>query len=257
MLSILPREITDILFILLPITDKRNFLRCNREFNTKTKFMTLYENEFMLKIKQFYHYLPSDLSKLEKYTIEIIFDNYEHLMPDKYICKQNKLCTEGPFMYFYCAANKHMKLLKKLLEFDRKYANYMTDGTAYAGHLAVLQWARQNGCEWDSWTCGYAAKNGHLEMLQWARQNGCDWDSFTCSWAAINGHLRVLQWARQNGCDWNSSTCSNAALNGHLEVLQWARQNGCEWNSLTFSNAAENGHLEVLEWARQNGCPEY
>jgi len=215
MLSILPREITDILFILLPITDKRNFLRCNRELNTKTKFMALYENEFMLNIGKFYQHVPSNLSKLEKYTIEIIHDNYEHLMPDKYICKQNKLCTQL-FMCFYCAANKHMKLLKKLLEFGSEYTDYMTYGTAYGGHLEVLQWARQNGCDWDPSTCSWAALNGHLEVLQWARQNGCNWDSRTCSRAALNGHLRVLQWARQNGCDWDSQTCSNAALNGHL-----------------------------------------
>jgi len=52
------------------------------------------------------------------------------------------------------------------------------------GHLEVLQWARQNGCEWDPWTCCWAAKNGHLEVLQWARQNGYEWDSQTCRWAA-------------------------------------------------------------------------
>lgn len=27
---------------------------------------------------------------------------------------------------------------------------------AYKGHLAVLQWARENGCEWDSETCADA-----------------------------------------------------------------------------------------------------
>ena len=53
-----------------------------------------------------------------------------------------------------------------------------------------------------------AAQNGHLEVLQWARNNGCDWDSDTCACAAQNGHLEVLQWARNNGCDWDSDTCA-------------------------------------------------
>jgi len=118
MLSIVPREVIDVLFISLPITDKRNFLRCNRELNTKTKSMDLYENKFMLNIKKFYHYLPSDLSKLEKYTIEIIYDNYEHLVSDKYICREDKLGTEHPFMYFYCAANKNMEFfVEKIIRF--------------------------------------------------------------------------------------------------------------------------------------------
>ena len=50
-----------------------------------------------------------------------------------------------------------------------------------------------------------AAKGGHLEVLQWARQNGCPWDSDTCAGdaAAKRGDLEVLQWLRQNGCPWN------------------------------------------------------
>ena len=32
--------------------------------------------------------------------------------------------------------------------------------------------------------CSYAAQNGHLEILKWARENGCQWNSYTCSYAA-------------------------------------------------------------------------
>ena len=66
---------------------------------------------------------------------------------------------------------------------------------------------RENGCDWDSNTCSYAAENGHLHIIQWVRQNGCDWDSDTCLNAASKGHLACLQWARENGCDWDSDTC--------------------------------------------------
>ena len=41
------------------------------------------------------------------------------------------------------------------------------------GHLAVLQWARANGCAWDAWTCSKAAFKRHPAVLQWARANGC------------------------------------------------------------------------------------
>ena len=52
----------------------------------------------------------------------------------------------------------------------------------------------------DSYTCSQAALGGHLEVLKWARENGCEWDSDTCSNAAIEGHLEVLNWACENGC---------------------------------------------------------
>jgi hypothetical protein len=104
----------------------------------------------------------------------------------------------------------------------------LCDRAAAKGHLAVLQWARANGCRWTHRTCDRAAANGHLAVLQWARANGCVWTHRSCDWAAENGHLAVLQWARANGCRWTSGTCDRAAANGHLAVLQWATQNGCE-----------------------------
>ena len=50
------------------------------------------------------------------------------------------------------------------------------------------------------WTCEKAAENGHLAVLQWARTQGCPWNRATLSKAAKNGHLAVLQWARAQGC---------------------------------------------------------
>ena len=68
--------------------------------------------------------------------------------------------------------------------------------------------------------------NGHLEVLQWARANGCDWDSLTCTYAAANGHLEVLQWARANGCDWNPRACiAEAGRSEHWEIVVWIYHN--------------------------------
>src|SRR5579863_3260904 len=44
---------------------------------------------------------------------------------------------------------------------------------AALGYLNILKWAHQNGCQWGSGVCTYAALNDHLEILKWARQNGC------------------------------------------------------------------------------------
>ena len=61
---------------------------------------------------------------------------------------------------------------------------------------------------------------GHLAVLQWARANGCDWDWSTCSEAAVGGHLAVLQWARANGCDWDRAECLGDAPAGS-ETREW------------------------------------
>ena len=63
-----------------------------------------------------------------------------------------------------------------------------------------------------------AKKYGHLECLQYAHENGCPWDEWTCSKAAENGHFECLKYAHENGCPWNEGTCSFAALRGHPSV---------------------------------------
>ena len=56
-------------------------------------------------------------------------------------------------------------------------------------NLAVLTWAREHGCDWNSKTCRAAAGGGHLDVLRWAREHGCDWDASTCSAAAAGRGL--------------------------------------------------------------------
>ena len=173
-LETLPKDIIDTLFAILPITTKRNFIRCNRELNLKKGTMEIYENNFMAKIYKFYtQYLPTNLSKIEKYTLEMIYDNCEHLIPTRYICGHNALCNKSPFMYFYCARSDNLPLLEILLNYNSTKGIFITYGAAFGGHLDVLKWARENGCEWDSDTCSDAALNGHLSVLKWARKNGC------------------------------------------------------------------------------------
>ena len=131
------------------------------------------------------------------------------------------------------------------------------EAAAGGGHLAVLQWAREQDCPWDESTCAAAAYNGHLAVLTWARHHGCAWNSNTCKAAAAGGHLAVLQYAHQNGCDWGPHVCSTAAEHGHLSLLKWLRQKGCPWDCRTTCMAAFYNHREVLKWARQQqpACP--
>ncbi|QDZ24476.1 hypothetical protein A3770_13p69940 [Chloropicon primus] len=112
-------------------------------------------------------------------------------------------------------------------------------GAAAGGHIAMLEWLRSKGCEFDESTCSGAAKGGHLDVLKWLRSQDppCDWDQETCRKAARRGHLDVLQWARSQDppCDWNWRTCKWAARGGHLDVLKWLRSQDppCPWDAWT------------------------
>ena len=74
---------------------------------------------------------------------------------------------------------------------------------------------------WEDYrTCSAAAREGHLDILKWARDHGCDWDSETCWFAAQGGHLDVLKWAREHGCDCNLLECREKAnFNDHKHIL--------------------------------------
>ena len=61
------------------------------------------------------------------------------------------------------------------------------------GYLGLHIGAISDFQKFERGICEYAASGGHLAVLQWARAQGCPWDEKTCSSAAENGHLAVLQ----------------------------------------------------------------
>ena len=84
---------------------------------------------------------------------------------------------------------------------------------AYHGDLDLLRWAvlRPWCPALTAHVCEEAALGGELGVLQWARANGCEWDSEVCRAAAGGGHLAVLRWARENGCEWDFEATTEAA----------------------------------------------
>ena len=82
----------------------------------------------------------------------------------------------------------------------------------------MLQWAHDNGCEWDETICSVAAECGHLAVLQWAREHDCPWSQETTKWAARGGHLEVLKYAHENGCPCDETTCAGAAMVGRCTL---------------------------------------
>ena len=64
----------------------------------------------------------------------------------------------------------------------------------------MLEWARANGCDWNLWTCAYAARGGHLDIIQWAREHGCRWSVHTTAAARSRDDTALLTWLLDHGC---------------------------------------------------------
>ena len=96
-------------------------------------------------------------------------------------------------------------------------------------------------------------------MLQFARQNGCEWGPNTRSAAAEHGNLSILKWLHQQGCPWDCWTNVYAAVNDHLEVLKWAgqQQPPCPWWSYRYGQMLQlpNMRPSVLMFLRQQQAP--
>jgi hypothetical protein len=133
---------------------------------------------------------------------------------------------------------------KRFIEHSRKYLlkykniNFVVDkiympkrikftvNAAFEGYLDVLIYLRNNGCQWDQFTCAYAALMGHLELLMYLRKNKCKWNHWTCLYAARGGHFELLKWARENECNWYRNVClESARQNNHIKMVQWINNN--------------------------------
>jgi hypothetical protein len=65
----------------------------------------------------------------------------------------------------------------------------------------VLQWAREQHCPWDWVTLAWAAESGHLAVLQWVRENdatGEVWNEDRVrNWSGGPRKQEVLTWLDQ------------------------------------------------------------
>ena len=151
----LPMELNEAILAILLMPDKRNLIRCNTELNKIN--IKWYEEEFLKMISNTkflcYDKDPKRITRIEQYTLEMIYYGYDKLIPERYICNKNELLYKYPKLYFNCAANNYIGIVKILINCNKSYAIQITNGAANNGHLELLKWARYNGCEWNVSTC--------------------------------------------------------------------------------------------------------
>src|SRR5947208_2131899 len=138
----LPNELIMIILEQLPITGKRNLIRCTNNFNKLYYLMADYERIFIKMINES-NYLKKkirNLSDLEKYTLEAIYDGYANLILKRYVGPFNMMLYKYKELYFQCAIKKRMPILKILIKCNQKHRRQIMYGAAYGNHLKLLKW---------------------------------------------------------------------------------------------------------------------
>src|SRR5688500_3361451 len=102
-ISLLARSNNDVyqdLFNILPITDKRSFIRTCKKNNSQSVYMPYVETK-VLKMINKTHFLSNTrikfYCKLHQYTVELLFDEYA--IPDKYFIHENRILHQYPKIY--------------------------------------------------------------------------------------------------------------------------------------------------------------
>ncbi len=113
------------------------------------------------------------------------------------------------------------------------------EAAARGGHLATLEWLHARKCTSEN-VCLEAAAAGHIHVLEWARDHEHTWRRDFSSAAARNGHVGVLQWIRANGLTWDCVIYEAAAAGGRVNVLSWLASEGYVEHCALTNNVCEN-----------------
>ncbi|KAJ3043825.1 hypothetical protein HDV00_004233 [Rhizophlyctis rosea] len=136
------------------------------------------------------------------------------------------------------------------------------DQASANGHVAVLQWWKEDSGLKLKWTCNavdLASQNGHVAVLEWWRLSGLEmsWTISAIEWASANGHVAILEWWHRSGLPlrYRYKAIDVASGAGHVAVLQWWKDSGLElrYSEKAMDDASESGHIDVLNWWKESG----
>ncbi len=245
-MNILPNELVLIIFEnILKITDKRQFLKTCKRYNTiTTQSFHNFENNY--KIKNFDKI--NDYC-VEKFTLELCHDKYFDMIPNYYVKQYNCILIKA-LASFNCVS------LLKLAKNRGCYINGVMNYAVKNGHKEVFFWAQNNDLmgflNYNEYI-DEAIKDGNLEGLKCAKAYGYNWNDYKYVKSIENGDLHILKWAKRTGSKLKISICEKAAFYGQLEILIWAKNIGCYCDLKICIAAAKSGHIKILNWARIHG----
>lgn len=143
---LLPEEIIFIIFDRLPIPDKRNLLRCSKKFDIYKNTMPKYERAFVYQIVvQYPNVSILNLSRLQRYTLEMIYHSYIINLPSRYIQKNNAILYDYPEIYYDAGFRNLFDLVKLLMSCNKNYIQYLIQGATDANHTELLNWVKKEG----------------------------------------------------------------------------------------------------------------
>jgi hypothetical protein len=108
-----------------------------------------------------------------------------------------------------------------------------------------------------------AAWSGHIGVMQWLKDYGCDMDRSHCLIMAIlGGHVECMEWLWDNKyipqTYLEPDVCSQVISMGHLDMVKWLASKGIyqhhpELSVIATARAASHGDSAILRWFYEEG----
>ncbi|RHY22720.1 hypothetical protein DYB32_009415 [Aphanomyces invadans] len=160
------------------------------------------------------------------------------------------------------AMHGHLNVVEYLAKHRRphqKQATRAIDAAAGHGRLAVVQFlcVHLKSANATKSALRMAAATGHVRIVQWLHENGCQaWSADVLTLAAAGGHYNVLLYLQKVKPRLGAAkqAMDAAATNGHLKIVQFLHaqrpHEGC--TDKAVHGALANGHKDVVEYLHKH-----
>ena len=247
--NMLNDDICKIIFDILPISDRRSFIRICASVQNLSIYMVDAEIEFQKLIKKtiFWKEIYSGFYyPLYKYTIELLYDDYIHLIPDRYIIADNRILYQYRKIYKRLGQKKESIFFTKLLRagnISTKNIDAFMCGAAEVGDIETLEQLINAGYKFSPLLISYAGKENQLETIKWLHKNGAVAPYRTECFAAKKGHVDVFKFlVTEMNCKISHHSCRAGAE--HLEIVKFI----CEHYPKLLSPTAASGNIDVVKF---------
>ena len=196
----------------------------------------------------------SDANKLKKVFFDFPFIHEIKSL----IMKLNKVKNGWNNIANYSAKRGYFLLLKYCFsKFDTQNDISRTQicrASAIGGQLKCLQYAHENGCNWNINTTLNASKYGHVNCLQYAHENGCPINEDVFLIALKYFQLESLKYCVKVQCYVNPQNIKIEEFKDKkcADCVKYLFENGYMIN-MSISNVIRGNNIDVLKYLVQKG----
>ena len=250
------QDILRIIFEYCPITDKRNLTRICKSCYKLSILMSNVEKEFQEMINSTKYLDKMKFTNFDnplyKYTIELVYDGYTDLVPDRYVIPENRIMHYYHNIYYQTAKNGNLDMLKLMLQIKnppnlKENIDYLVSGAAKGGHKHILEWIMQK-YKVNYRATKYAARGNHFELLKWLYKNNIEISDLSTAYAIKADNMEMLEWVFETLDDLNNKCVYYAVKNNNMNLLKWMYEKDPESLELVCDYAIEEGKIEILKW---------